>query len=241
MALRIGLLFAVCLLFAAPAFAHDEQTLDPHNATLGVTLELNELPQTRTSDAPKYRLRAVGLQPGIRVGIWTQEFGKDFRLITSGMRSDEQGNLVPATAKQKTVASAGMTVSPGSYVPGAAWTVAVVSEDHSVRAFKAIIPRPMIARNGSCQIQLELISLAGNRFVATGTGFTPGDEVVTELRYSGRATEKRKRIAPDGRLPLEVISHEPPGGDAAAAYKVKGSSCEVELKYKWGAPALARR
>ncbi len=81
----------------------------------------------------------------------------------------------------------------------------------------------------------------GNRFLASGAGFAPGEDVSTELRYSGRVIRKGQRVSAEGRLPPDVISHGASGGDRHARYTVKGRSCEVAVQYEWGEPALTRR
>jgi len=90
-------------------------------------------------------------------------------------------------------------------------------------------------------VQLELVSYRGDRFVATGSGFPPGNEVTVESRSAGRVTEKRRTVSSEGRLPLEVIAHEAIGPDDNARYVVKCKSCAVAIEYRWGAGALARR
>jgi hypothetical protein len=123
--------------------------------------------------------------------------------------------------------------------------VALISVDRAVRAFAGTIPRPIISRSGLCMIQLELVSHRGDRFVATGAGFPPGDEVTIESRSAGRVIEKRKTISTAGRLPLEVLVHETIGPDHSAndkaRYLVKCQSCAVAIDYHWGARALSRR
>jgi hypothetical protein len=235
---RTGLVFIV-LLSVSTASAHDEDTLDPHNATPGLRLELSELP--RTSASPRYRLHAVGLPSGVVYGVWAQDFGHLFHLVASGIQVDESGNVLSS----KSVAGRQhkpelFAFGPGKYPRGTAWRVALVSVDKNLKAFTAVIPHPIITRNGPCTVQLELVSYRGDHFVATGSGFTSGDEIVTESRYSGRVIEKQKRISSDGRLPLDVISHEAVDADRSARYAVKSQSCQVAVEYKWGAPALFR-
>jgi hypothetical protein len=235
----------VALLITASVFAHDEEVLDPHNATPGVHLELSESPRTKTSAAATYRLRVTGLSREITFNLWTQDFGAPFHMVASGLRLDESGNVlstIPAKAGQPRLP---IEIGPGPYPQGAAWSVALVSIDRVVRAFAAVIPRPIISRSGTCMIQLELVSYRGDRFVATGAGFPPGDEVSIESQYAGRVTEKRKTISSEGRLPLEVLVHETIGPDHSpghkARYAVRCQSCAVAIDYQWGTRALSRR
>jgi hypothetical protein len=235
-------LLVFILLTAPPAFAHDDGTLDPHNGTPGVHLELGGLPRGTGSATARYGLRARGLPPGVILDVWAQDFGHPFHRVASGLRLDESGNVVstePATTHHQHQANQ-ITFGPGPYPRGAAWTVALVSADRAVRAFAAVIPNPIIARDGPCIVQLELVSYRGDRFVATGAGFAPGAEVITESRYSGRVIQKRQRASPQGLLPLEVISHETISVDPSARYVVTCQSCKVVVDYDWGKPALFR-
>jgi hypothetical protein len=119
--------------------------------------------------------------------------------------------------------------------------VALASDDHTLSAFAKIIPHPIAARDRACAVSLELISLHGNRFVASGEGFVPGEDVDIELRSSGRVTQKKQRISAQGLLPLDVVSHGAISTDLSARYLVKARSCEPVVEYEWGEAALKRR
>ena len=223
------------------ARAHDDNILDPHNATPGVRLELLELPRTKTASPSAYRLRLTGTAPGLEFELWTQQFGALFRKVSSGLRADEEGNVVSHTRGKGSRAPAQVTVAPGSSAEGAAWSVALVSSDRTIRAFAATIPRPIVSRSGPCMLQLELVSYNGDRFVATGSGFTPGDEVTVQSTIGGLTTDRRRTIPVDGRLPTDVIVRDAVPRDPHARYAVTAHSCNVAVDYKWGRPALVRR
>ena len=230
------------LLAASPVGAHDEETLDPHNATPGLLLQMVELPRTSPSDPVRYRLYTVGFPTGIVFSLWAQDFGQAFRLVGSGFQTDRWGNVVSSKqAKTARPPAKQLTFAPGPYPRGAAWRLALVSTDRAFRAFAGAIPRPITARNGSCTVKLELVSYRGDNFVATGAGFAPDDEVVAETRYSDQAVRKRQRISAQGILPLSVISHQSSGPDRSARYTVTGRACEVAVQYTWGKAALSRR
>jgi hypothetical protein len=223
------------------AFAHDDNILDPHNATPGVRLELLELPRTKTRSAAAYRMRVTGVPRKMEFELWTQDFGALFRKVASGFRADEKGNVVSVRSDKGRLGPVPLTVRPGPFPKGAAWSVALVSTGRDVRTFAAVIPRPMISRSGACIVQLELISYNGDRFVATGAGFAPGEEVTVESKLPGRTLEKRQRIAADGRLPTDVIVQDALPANARARYAVTAPSCQVAIDYDWGKHALVRR
>jgi hypothetical protein len=239
---RIGLAFFI-LLATSRASAHEEDTLDPHNATPGLRLEMSELPRTSASTSPKYRLHAVGFPHGVVFDVWAQDFGQLFHLAASGFLVDESGNVVskkPSGGGRQRKPMP-ITLGPGRYPRGAAWQVALVSVDRTLKAFTGVIPHPITARDGRCTVQLELVSYRGDHFVVTGSGFASGDEVITESRYSGRVIQKQQRISSEGLFLPDVTSYETIGADRSARYTVKGQSCEVTIKYNWGKPALVRR
>jgi hypothetical protein len=238
---RVLTFISVVLLVAAPGSAHDEEILDPHNATPNVRLELSESPHTGISDRVAYTLRVTGIRRETIFDLWTQDFGAPFRMVASGLRLDESGRVVSSRPMQAGQPPPSITIGPGPYPQGAAWSVALVSVDRGIRAFSAVIPRPIISRSGTCMVQLELVSYRGDRFVATGAGFAPGGEVTIESVYASRIIEKRQTISSEGRLPLEIISHETIGTEHRAMYRVRGQLCEVAIDYAWGARALARR
>jgi hypothetical protein len=103
------------------------------------------------------------------------------------------------------------------------------------------VPRPIAAHQGPCDLSLELVSRRGDSFLAAGQGFTPGESVVVELQQARGTTNKRVRALPDGKLPLDVITHGTAATDFHARYVVRGRVCEVAVDYTWGEPALTRR
>jgi len=121
------------------------------------------------------------------------------------------------------------------------WMVALASDDHKLSAFAKVIPYPIAARDGTCVVSLELVSLFGYRFLASGFGFGPGEEVQVESRALGRVTPRKLRVSPGGLLPPDVISHGGISADRGARYTVKARSCEVSIEYDWGESALIRR
>jgi hypothetical protein len=240
---RIGLTLFF-LLCASASTAHEPVLLDARRATPGLRLELAELPSTTAPDATtaRYRLRVSGLPRGVVFGVWAKGFGHSFHEVASGFRMDESGVMVSSE-----LAGAGrprrldtMVLDPGPYPQGAVWEVALASVDLTFTVFAKVIPRPIMARDGPCTVALELVSRRGQRFMASGAGFAPGDDVITESRYAGQIIQKRRRISAEGLLPPDVISHDSSGADRSARYAVKGRSCEVAIEYVWGEPALSR-
>lgn len=235
----------VCLvlLAASTTAAHEDHRMDPHHPTPGLRLEMRELPRTSPSASVTYRLHAVGFPRGVSLNVWAQDFGHDFRLAASKVEVDDSGKLVSSNHVGSGLGHQATQIvfGPGPYPRGAAWRVALVSQDYALKAFAAAIPYPITGRDGPCTVSLEVVSYGGDHFVATGTGFAPGDEVVTEARYSGRTIQKRQRISSGGLLPLSVISHQAIGTDRSARYLAKGRLCEVAVEYTWGEAALLRR
>lgn len=235
--------FAFLLLGALPASAHEPVLLHASQATPGLRLEVIEVAKSTAADAAKYRLRATGFPHGIVFGVWTKDFGHSFHQAASGLQVDDSGNVVSIelddTDRPRRLDE--MTFESGPYPRGAIWELAIVSADRAFSAFASVIPRPITAEDGRCSLSLQLVSHRGERFLAAGTGFAPGDDVVTELRYAGRVIQKRQRISAEGRLPPDLISHGTPGTDRHARYAVKSRSCEVAVEYEWGEPAFHRR
>jgi hypothetical protein len=223
--------------------AHEEDTLDPHNASPGVRLELRQVSPSAPTSAVRYRLRATGFAPGVVLGLWAQEFGRPFRLVASDLRIDTVGNVGSSdpTGRGEPGHVTPLVLEPGHSPSGAAWMVALVSADRTVRAFAAVIPYPIVARDGPCMLQLELISYRGDRFVATGSGFSPGEEVAIESASGDRTSRKRQRILKDGRLVPDVVSHVQLDSERTARYTVIGNSCRVRIDYRWGEEALEAR
>jgi hypothetical protein len=229
------------------AAAHEPVLLDSRRATPGLRLELVEVPPvTPASAVPGYRLVAAGLPSGVMFSVWTKDFGHPFHEVAPGFRLDAAGKLV---AVQRDGAGEPryldqMVFEPGAYPRGAIWEVALVSVDRTITAFAKVIPRPITASDGPCVVSLELVSHRGERFLATGAGFPPGDDVIIESRHSSRVSQKQGRISATGLLPTDVISHAAIaaiGPDRSARYSVKGRYCEVTLEYQWGEPALRER
>ena len=239
MARRIGLAALLLLWGSAVDARHSSAALDPRRATPGIHLELVEQPSP--AGPVKYRLRAEGVPRGLSFGIWTKNFGQNFEEALSGFQVNPGGILVSVDELGRSRRLEDIVLDPGPYPRGAAWAVALASDDHKVAAFARVIPYPITSWDGSCAVSLELISLYGNRFVASGAGFAGGEDVEIELRSAGRVTHRKQRVLADGRLPLDVISHGSIGVERVARYAVKALSCGPTVEYEWGEAALKRR
>jgi hypothetical protein len=233
---------ALALACTAAAHArHSNAVLDPRRATPGVSLDLIEIPRGAAGGAAKYRLRVTGLPAGTTFGVWTKSFGQDFEEIVWGLRPDASGALAVADRAGGARRLEEMELAPGPYPWGAAWWVAIASEDHKIAAFARVVPYPITARDGPCSVSLELISLQGNRFIAIASGFPPGQDVEVESRASGTISRKRQRVDADGTLPLDVLEHGTVAADAIARYSIKAGVCAPAVEYRWGQSALKGR
>jgi hypothetical protein len=237
---RIGLAVLLLLWSAAVTARHSSGVLDPRRATPGIRLELVELASGAAPGTIKYRVRVEGVPRGITFGVWTKDFGQQFTQALSGIRMDETGVLVSDDGSGQSRRLEDISLDPGPYPNGAVWMVALASDDYNLSAYAKVIPRPIAARDGACVVHVELISLHGNRFVASGDGFTPGEEVNIEMRSSGRVTQRKERISVEGLLPLDVVSHGAISTDFSARYEVKAPSCKPVVEYEWGEAALVR-
>lgn len=232
---------------ASQTAAHEPVLLDPNRATPGIQLELIEVPSSGTpgAQAPGYRIAETGLPTGLVVNVWTKPFGHGFHEVASGFHVDESGRLRSVQngndAGPRYLDQIVFRPEPETYPRGAIWQVALASDDRKVTSFAKVIPRPTVGRDGPCTVWLELVSHRGDRFLVSGSGFAPGDDVTIESRYSGRVRKKPQRVSAAGLLPAELISHAAMGDDWSASYSVKGRHCEVTLAYWWGEPALLGR
>lgn len=241
---HIGLtvVFLLCL-SAVSVCAHDPLKLDARRAAPGdIQLALIELPRTTVPATVRYRLQAIGVPRGVIFGIFAKDFAHTFHEVASGLQVDESGNIVASelSGDGRLQRLDEIVLEPGPYPLGAPWEVALVSADHTMRAFAKVIPYPLMARHGPCSVSLELVSHRGERFIASGAGFPPAQDVITELRYAGRVIQKQRRISPEGLLPPDVLTHGSSSTDRSAHYTVKGHSCDVAVEYEWGEPALSR-
>jgi len=239
--LRPAGIAASLLLGVPPAFAHDPFILDARRATQGPRLELVEAPDAGERGGKRYRVRvAPGLPKGVVFTVFTKPFDHAFHEVETGFQIDESGRLASGESGARRRLDE-MTFGPGPYPPGAVWELALVSADRSIRIFARAVPYPITASGGGCRLSLELASHLGDRFIASGSGFPPGETVATEQRYSGRSIARRNRVSPEGLLTPELLTHRDLGADRGGRYTAKSSACEVSLEYDWGEPALTRR
>jgi hypothetical protein len=231
------------LLHGWPASAHQPILLDARQATPGLAIEMHRLPEPGDSTEAKYRFRSFGFPRGVNLLLWEKEFDHSFYQMASVFQVDRSGGVVEANSSlgKRPRKLDEMTFMPGPYPRGALWEVALVSSDRKLQAFAKAIPYPIIARNSLCVVSLELVSHRGEKFLASGSGFIPGDEVATELRYASRVIDKRVRTSVEGLLPPQVILHAAIANEPDAHYTVKGRFCEVSVDYQWGKAALIRR
>ncbi len=238
------LLFVLVLLFChtAPVLSHAPVLLDSRHATPGLRIVLRRLGQVDDSTEAKYQIRAFGFPKGVKLLFWAKEFDHSFHQLASVFQVDSSGNVLEAkpSVAQPPRKLDEMIFGPGAYPRGAIWELALVSIDRKLQAFTKVTPYPIIFREGSCEIDLILASHRGEKFVVFGTGFPPGDEVNTSLRYAGRVIEKRVKTSADGSLPSQVLLHASVNTNRQAQYIVKAPTCEVKVDYQWGEAALKR-
>ena len=226
------------------ALAHERIIFHARHATPGLRLEMQWLAPTASAPEARYRLQAFGFPRGLKLLLWAKEFDHSIHQLSPAVfEVDKSGHVFaghmgrdrqPRRLDQ-------MSFGPGTYPRGALWEVALISVDRKLQAFAKAIPQPISARDGACEIALQLVSHRGDKFVASGSGFVPGDNLITESRYAGRVIEKRLRISAEGLLLPQVLLHGAVGSDHGASYSVKGRSCAIAVEYSWGGSALSRR
>jgi hypothetical protein len=239
MAWRTGVVALILAWSGAADARHSFTTLNPNKASPGIRIQLVELPPVAPGGAVRYSLRTDGFAPGTTVGLWTKDFGQYFKEVIPGIRFDPRG--LPVAPDSAGGRKGPIELDPGPYPRGAAWGVALASDDHQVAAFAKVIPRPIESRDGPCSLSLELISLFGNRFVVSGAGFVPGESARAELTSAGRTAYRVLRVSADGSLPPDVVTHGEAGADPNARYAVKALKCKPVVEYQWGEAALKRR
>jgi len=225
-----------------PVLAHTPMLLDARHATPGLRIDLHRFgPDDDLSEAI-YHIHAFGFPKAVRLLLWAKEFDHSFHQLASVFQVDNSGNVLEANVSgaKRPRKLEEISFEPGPYPRGATWELALVSIDRKLQAFTEVTPYPISFRDGSCEIDLQLASHRGEKFVAIGRGFPPADEVTTKLRYAGRVIEKRVRSSADGSLPSQVLLHASVSTDRQAHYTVKARTCELRADYEWGEAALRR-
>jgi hypothetical protein len=238
--------FAFCISFlltASIASAHEPKLLDARRATPGLRLEMRALSDSMTAPDAKYHLQAYGFPIGVKLLVWAKEFDHRVYQLASLFQIDKSGNIVESKSSTgvRPRKLDEMTFGPGSYPRGALWEVALVSVDRKLQAYAKVTPYPISARDGTCEIALQLVSHRGEKFLTTGSGFVPNEDVIAESQYAGRLVEKYIRILPAGVLPPHVVLHSATVPDRQARYSVKGRFCVTAVDYVWGELATSRR
>ena len=228
------------VVYASSAAGHDPIRFDTHRTVPGALLRIVEVTRSEVPSTVRYRLQAVGVPGGLAMSVWTNDFGHGYHQLVSHLRVDESGALVStaqdASGRQRLDE---MILETGPLPRGAGFEVALVGDDRKVVAYARVVPFPIVGRQGSCEVSLELASRRGERFLVSGTGFSPQEAVLTEVRYAEKTIQKTQRVTPDGRLPPDIIMYNVgvrPSGtndtDRAFSYLVRGLTCEVVIEYK---------
>ena len=242
MSRRVTLVLVFLFYHVTLASAHTLVLLDARHATPGLRIVPHRLDQVDDSTEAKYHIQAFGFPKDVKLILWAKEFDHSLHQLASVFQVDNSGNVLeanPSVAKRSRRLEE-ISFEPGPYPRGAIWELALVSVDRKLQAFSKVVPYPISFRDGSCEIDLQLASHRGEKFVAFGSGFPPGEEVDTSLRYVGRVIEKRVKTSADGSLPSQVLLHASVNTDQQAQYVVKARTCAVRVDYEWGEAVLRR-
>ena len=122
------------------------------------------------------------------------------------------------------------------FQPGLPMAIAVRSTDGAHATYAKLIPNPIKAANGACEVELELVSTDARTYVAYGTGFPPGQSVSLTWTYAKNAQKSSATTDSDGSF-VAAINH--PGeakgrGKWNAVLEAATPACRVTVEYKWG-------
>lgn len=127
-------------------------------------------------------------------------------------------------------------VSVHAFQKGLPIAFAARSTDGAHATYVKTVPKPIVGRNRTCRIELELVSTDARTFVAFGSGF-PSDEAVNLSWTYARNTGSNSVRSDSAGTFIAAVNH---GGQArgprkwSAQLKAAASSCKVEVRYRWG-------
>ncbi len=231
----------------ARQFAFDSLNAEVQSGPSGANLQVKEVTPRGTYEGKSmlaYDFKATGFPEGKGFSIWMYRGGQASQVLWRGFKADENGKLrcsppPDIAAKSYTYhwCRCGFLDDLHMVVEGIRrgepLTVGAVSLDGTVRSLTKTTPLPIEAAEGSCHLRVALLSLTGDIFSVTGTGFSPSEDIT--IRVEGETYKlPASTEGPFGEvlfLPKAATQTGP------ASYNARGKSCLVEAKFDQGEAA----
>jgi hypothetical protein len=219
----------------SPSAAKPSDQWGPANSTQGMQLILKEMSRQKVKSETDvtYAISSSGLPTDQVYTMWFKPFTTEAPIPKTQYKVDASGALITADSGQPL-----QDISVGAYARGQAFNLALMNEDKSIQVFATVIPFPIEASSGTCQLTAELAARDGTTFMITGGGFEPNETINMISNSEGEVLPFTVQAGPDGvfhsmELPAVVGKQSGTVSDTAT-----GKKCNLTLKYTWGPDAL---
>lgn len=180
-------------------------------------------------------LEASGFSKNKQYELWTDRIGGRNKIAKLAVNADgdlaaanPDGSLGPSLSK--------FNFALGGFAKGEVINYALISVDHTYKAFARFTPFPLEVRQGKCRLWLEVLNSDNDVFVARGEGFKPGEAVRWISRSDGEVIEKTEVASAEGFLDVDILAVATKAHQRRAILKVSAKSCSLSLDYEWGRP-----
>jgi hypothetical protein len=204
----------------------------------GVALSLKEISRKRVTDRTlvTYELYATGLPKDHTFTIFEVKISGQFNKFLEGVTLDSDGRAT--CAGRKGTCSGG---SPNSaidlvFFAGKAEPkrLALVSEDHQLKGFVAIVPFPNAATDKNCHLESVIGTPKGEITYIQGSGFEPNEELASDGESYGEKNHFVVKAEADGTYFSTTMPNVLGKASGITNFEVKGKNCDPKLTFPWG-------
>jgi hypothetical protein len=204
----------------------------------GVALSLKEISRRRATDRTlvTYELYASGLPRDHTFTIFEVKISGQFNKFVEGVTLDSDGRAI--CAGRKGTCGGRSPNRPIDLVffagEGEPKRLALVSEDHQLKGFVAVVPFPNGTRDKNCHLESVIGTPRGEITYIQGSGFEPNEELASDAESYGEKNHFVVKAEADGTYFSTTMPNVLGKTSGITTFEVKGKNCEPKLTFSWG-------
>lgn len=208
--------------------AQSDEKSGEHSSGARLTYRETGRSESPSGELAHYALNASGLPQGKSYSLGGKWMNGRIGVI-KGLHIDVSGRVLTEDREE-------LDLALGRMFPGEFIEFILAADDGTAKASVEITRFPIEAvGNGGCRLSVKPMSINGQIFQISGSGFQPDQKIKGGSTSEGEAAPARWKTKSDGTLPKIVILPAVRGKSGGkASVTASDTSCSVMVRYHWG-------